>query len=233
MGGRTHSGGVDDGVRERNARLLRERLEVEIADAQAYLEAEAGRLFPGLMGRLLNPMVRTLLHWVGHAEMAKRARAQLEVVMRAAEDLERMSMEEVLLKHRAALLATEELYARGNRNHRAFPLMMRYVEAQWPGRLRTVHRFLQGAGGAATFEGGIRNAFPERVTLQRELLAQVAGTQGAMVVLEREPGVARVPGFLQGPLFALARNALGWYERRLLAFLDEVYGPPSPPEHAG
>ena len=112
---------------------------------------------------------------------------------------------------------------RGNRAHPDFPALQARVEGLWRERLVTIHRFCTRAEGSE-FLAATRAAFPQREELAVILFHQVGETRDIVRELERKPALVKVPAFLQGPAFNLARNALTWYDRRLHDFLDETYG---------
>jgi len=207
---------------DQNVRLLKERLEVELADAEAFVEAEAGRQFTGVLGRMFAGVARTLLHWIGRDEIRRKTRAQVDLVTSISRQGGPADGDALFQANRDRILALDEVYQRANKHHAAWPRVQPHMEDLIRKRFLALHRYLHGPSGP-TFEAAARAAYPERADLATVLEEQMQISWEITRLIEKDPGVLRVPGILEKPLFRLVNATLKWYDRRIGEFLRDVY----------
>ncbi len=209
--------------RATNERLLRERLARELRAARAFAEDRVGHLFPGLFGRLVNPLARALYHAIGEEEVRRRIARQLEIALDAARDADRIGLEAALDVWTPRALETEEAYHRGNRNHPRYPELRELLVDAFRNRVLVLGQFV-ALGRGRTYEEAVRVAFPGRADVERAFASEFASALRAVHLVEEDPALLRFPRRLVRPLLHLIRDSVAWYETRIAATLDGIYG---------
>lgn len=76
----------------------------------------------------------------------------------------------------------------------------------------------------SSYDGLVRAAYPRRRDIQRRMEGQVEVVRRQLGLLERHPGLLRVPGPVRGEMFRVFRRMLDFGEARTQQRLERIYG---------
>lgn len=211
------------GTLARNHELIRERLEYEIRLGLDFIEEQVGKLFPGPLGAILNPIAKLFYRFAAKDAAIRRAHKQLDLYIECAERFDGKSLDALVEENFERFLETEEIVARGNRRHRRWKEVLAIEKEIFRERLTPLIR-LAREGRGETYEELTRSVFPKRKEAEEVLRRQVELVQRLMDLVREEPGLAPIPAMLRPMVLNMLDAGVDFARETLRKQLDETYG---------
>lgn len=204
--------------------LIRDRLEHEIRLMLRFMDHQVGRLFSGPLGFFLNPLVRLFYHFAAQEAAIRRARLQLELYLECASKFDGRNLDKLVAENFERFLKTEEIYARGNRNHPKWKAVLAIERATFQGRLEPLVR-LAREGRGETYEELTRAAFPSRKEAEEVLECQFELGEKLIDLVRKEPGLVPIPSMFRETVLNLLGTGVEFARHTLKEQMDAAYGP--------
>ena len=207
--------------REKNFKIIRERLDYELELGFKYVDNKVAHLYSGVFGLLVNPIVKFFYTFIARDAIVKRARKQLDVIFQCAGEYDGRNLDKIVDEHFEEYLQTEEVYIRGNRNHPKFREVKKLEREVFKGRLEPIAMLLDGDG--ETYEELTRSIFPKRGEAEKYCWKQFELADKLIQMVKGERNLVRIPSVIRTEVFAILDSGYAFAKKTLKEQLDGTY----------
>lgn len=222
--GMASGSGAGNGIK-RKQEILRKELYASLEETLEVVERRMRALVPGVIGGLLNPVLRGLFQWLGRDRARLRGRRMIDFVLdrTAAEGDPDRAAEESFEE----FLKVDEIWHRVQKGHSKAAEMKELLRRTYRNRLRGVRALLDGEG--ETWLDLARSGFPKRKELELLCDEQLKLGEQMAALMEKNPAMVRPPEFLGRAVFRremvrILKDVILHGDRMLSDRMEEIYG---------
>jgi hypothetical protein len=199
------------------AEILRRTLVERLDEGLRYVDYRISRLYGGIFGKIVNPVIYQIYAFLGKKEIRRRALRQIDILIECASIYKSKNDGKVLDEYLDEYLENDESWVRRKWDD---PKLREILREVFKMRVESLSMVLVARGD--TYDALIRDAFPDRGKAQEWLSKQLLFVR-EMVSLAEE-GKIEIPPLIRTEILSLIRATYNYAERRLQEELQLIYG---------